>query len=433
MYKNTASQHIQFYAFDSTTNAPKTGDAANITAYVSIDGGAATVLSDTSASEISSTLAKGSYQFDLTQAETNGNTLLFSAKSSTANVVLYPVLLQTFPACFGIAGGAAGGPLIAGANTTSSFSSLTVTTGVINLTQISLINPGGDSPLVIQSADNSPCVLVMGTNGINLNGTTVLSGNISAPGIITASNASNNLVGFTISSASLTAIAVAVWNRLTSALTTAGSIGKAIVQAITGTGGTASFVITVTDGTNPLQNVNFSLYDPGTTNLISRGTTDASGNFTGTAPLGTYTAVLYKGNYVTGTFTRTVTGNGTGTLNSVMAMTIIIAPVPPVNPDLCAVFGYIVSAGGLPLEGVQITVQAVPENPVTGPLVASGGTVVTLNPETDQTDVNGFFSINVVQSDLVTPQITYTITSSNGQINKSGVLLTGTTQNINAL
>lgn len=88
MQKNVASQKLIVFAFDSTTNLPKTGDAANITAYVSKDYGSVTVLGDTSATEMDSTNAKGYYLFDLTQGETNGNTLLFSAKSSTANIVV---------------------------------------------------------------------------------------------------------------------------------------------------------------------------------------------------------------------------------------------------------------------------------------------------------------------------------------------------------
>jgi hypothetical protein len=86
MLKNTASQKIALFAFDTATGAAKTGDAANLTVYVSIDGGAVTVLGDTSASEMSSTNAPGWYLFDLTQGETNGNDLLFTGKSSTGGV-----------------------------------------------------------------------------------------------------------------------------------------------------------------------------------------------------------------------------------------------------------------------------------------------------------------------------------------------------------
>lgn len=102
MFKNVASQKIIFIAYDSTTGAPKTGDSANITAYVSKDVGAVTVLADTSATEMDATNAKGAYYFDLAQGETNADMLLFSAKSSTANIYLDPVLVFTAPPNFNL-------------------------------------------------------------------------------------------------------------------------------------------------------------------------------------------------------------------------------------------------------------------------------------------------------------------------------------------
>lgn len=102
MFKNVASQKLIVFAFDSTTNLPKTGDAANLTAYVSKDYGSVTVLGDTSATEMDATNAKGYYLFDLTQSETNADTLLFSAKSSTSNIVVIaaPATVFTLPANF---------------------------------------------------------------------------------------------------------------------------------------------------------------------------------------------------------------------------------------------------------------------------------------------------------------------------------------------
>ncbi len=100
MFKNTASQKLAIFAFDATTGLPKTGDAANITAYVSKDWGSVTVLGDTSATEMDATNAKGMYLFDLTQAETNADTLIFTAKSSTANIALVPQIISTLPANF---------------------------------------------------------------------------------------------------------------------------------------------------------------------------------------------------------------------------------------------------------------------------------------------------------------------------------------------
>src|SRR6476646_9099858 len=102
MFKNVASQKLIVFAFDATTNIPKTGDAANITAYVSKDYGAATVLGDTTATELDATNAKGYYLFDLTQAETNADTLHFTAKSATANIVVVgsPATVFPYPANF---------------------------------------------------------------------------------------------------------------------------------------------------------------------------------------------------------------------------------------------------------------------------------------------------------------------------------------------
>jgi len=99
LFKNVASQKFIVFAFDATTNVPKTGDAANITAYVSKDFGTVTVLGDTSATEMDATNAPGYYLFDATQGETNGDCLLVSAKSSTANIKVLgaPATIFTYP------------------------------------------------------------------------------------------------------------------------------------------------------------------------------------------------------------------------------------------------------------------------------------------------------------------------------------------------
>lgn len=100
MFKNVSGQKITLLVIDVSLNAPKTGDSANLTAYVSKDDGSVTVLGDTSATELDATNAPGLYSFDLTQAETNADKLLFSGKSSTANVKVIPSLIYNLPASF---------------------------------------------------------------------------------------------------------------------------------------------------------------------------------------------------------------------------------------------------------------------------------------------------------------------------------------------
>jgi hypothetical protein len=79
--KNTATKWIVF-AFDRTNNTPKTGDAANITANVRIDGGGANAVDDTNPAE----LEDGYYIFDITAAECNGDLIVICPASSTADI-----------------------------------------------------------------------------------------------------------------------------------------------------------------------------------------------------------------------------------------------------------------------------------------------------------------------------------------------------------
>lgn len=187
MQKNVASQKLVVFAFDSTTNSPKTGDSANITAYVSKDFGAVTVLGDTTATEMDSTNAKGYYLFDLTQGETNADALLFSAKSSTSNIVVIgcPAYVQTVPSAFALAGGASGGFLISGSNSgTTTLAALTVT-GSMTVS---------DGLLVSRSTSNASAITATG-NGTG-SGIVATSGSGATGDGIQATAASTNGNGF---------------------------------------------------------------------------------------------------------------------------------------------------------------------------------------------------------------------------------------------
>lgn len=101
MQKNTAGKWIVF-AFQDEGGAnpgePVTGDAANITANIRIDGGAANAVDDTNPTE----LEDGYYVFDITAAESNGDLLLICPESATANVnvIGVPGAVWTMPANF---------------------------------------------------------------------------------------------------------------------------------------------------------------------------------------------------------------------------------------------------------------------------------------------------------------------------------------------
>ncbi len=91
--KNITAQGVFLYAVDTSTApyGPKTGDGANITGSVSLDGGARAALGTTNPTQIDSTNMPGVYWQPLAQAETNGNAYAFSWKSTTSGVFIQPI------------------------------------------------------------------------------------------------------------------------------------------------------------------------------------------------------------------------------------------------------------------------------------------------------------------------------------------------------
>ncbi len=95
LYKNVADQKLAVYAYNKLTGDAKTGDASNITAQISLDGGASASTNDTHPTELDSTNHPGTYLFDLTQAETDADMIVVTASSSTTNIALRPVYAFT--------------------------------------------------------------------------------------------------------------------------------------------------------------------------------------------------------------------------------------------------------------------------------------------------------------------------------------------------
>ncbi len=226
MFKNVASQKLIVYVFDSTTNLPKTGDAANLTAYVSKDWGTVTVLGDTSATEMDSTNAKGFYLFDLTQGETNGDCLLFTCKSSTANMVVLamPATVFTTPPSFPTFTT----PPTAAANATAVWQD--TTSG--DFTVASSIGKSLYTAGVVPGASGG--LFIAGSNA-----TLVVSGVTTFTGAVTATNASNSIVGIDV--AKVNAVS-------TSSVTTIGAnLGTTQPVNFTGTGASALAKVDVID------------------------------------------------------------------------------------------------------------------------------------------------------------------------------------------
>ena len=92
MYKNVTGQKLAVFAWDAGAGAAKTGDASHITGQISKDGGASAALGTPDPTELDATNHPGIYLFTLTQAETNADLVVITAKSTTANIEIRPVL-----------------------------------------------------------------------------------------------------------------------------------------------------------------------------------------------------------------------------------------------------------------------------------------------------------------------------------------------------
>jgi len=135
MFKNVASQKIAVVAYDTSGEDYKTGDASNITAQISKDGGATAATNDVNPTELDATDAKGVYLFDMTQAETNADLIVVSAVSSTANITIEPVVIYTQTVMRGTDSAA-----LASSLTTHDGKLDTLTTNVGNLNDFDPIN-----------------------------------------------------------------------------------------------------------------------------------------------------------------------------------------------------------------------------------------------------------------------------------------------------
>lgn len=95
--RNVASQKVAVFAYDTggAGRPGKTGDAAQITAYFSLDGGTTFQTIDANPVELDATNQPGLYLFDLATSETNAMLVCISAVSSTADIEIQPLTIYT--------------------------------------------------------------------------------------------------------------------------------------------------------------------------------------------------------------------------------------------------------------------------------------------------------------------------------------------------
>lgn len=318
MNKNVASQKLIVYVYDSTTNLPKTGDAANLTAYVSKDYGSVTVLGDTSATEMDATNGKGYYLFDLTQAETNADVLLFSCKSTTANMVPLgmPAVVYTVPANFtklvidasGLADANAVkvGPTGAGTAQTARDIGLSVLLSSGTGTGQLSITSGIASVNTTQLAGQT----VTAAAGVTFPSSVASPTNITAGVITTVTTVTNQLTA--------AAIATGIWQDTTAGdFTTALSVGKSVMNGVAlGTGLTVANLTNAPTAGDFTATMKTSVGTAVAASAVASVTGNVGGNVTGS--VGSVVGAVGSVTGAVGSVTGAV-GSVTGAVGSVTA------------------------------------------------------------------------------------------------------------------
>lgn len=425
MFKNTASQKLIVFAFDSTTNTPKTGDAANLTAYVSKDYGAVTVLGDTSATEMDSTNAKGYYLFDLTQAETNADCLMFSAKSSTSNIVVIgaPAVVQTVPAAIGTAGvfpaaaaGASGGLLISGSNSgTTTLGALTVTGATTMTGNVSM----AAGLTITQSSSNTPGISVTGngsgagilsTGGATGHGVSIVGGATSGDGISCVATTSGH--GLTVTGVGTTKHGVNATGGSTTShgiSATGGGVGHGIL-ATSGSGATGDGIRCVGASTNG-NGLNLAGVGTGAGLLTTGGATGIGLSAVGGSTSGVGVKVATTsgdGLSITPTAGNAITATGNGTSKHGLAVT---GGTAGTSDGFVAVAG----TGGVPIRG-NITGN------ITGTLsVVTTATNLTNAPTSGDFTATMKTSIGTAVAASAVASVTGNVTGSVGSVASGGI------------
>jgi hypothetical protein len=125
---------VCYVAWNTSTNSGQTGDSANHTLKLVQDGTEANPTN--SPSQVDATNLPGVYKLALTAADVNFNCIVLAGKSSTANVVIIPLVIITERGNVNTAAapGAAGGLFVAGTNAATTVTTALTTTFAGNLT-----------------------------------------------------------------------------------------------------------------------------------------------------------------------------------------------------------------------------------------------------------------------------------------------------------
>ena len=205
-----------------------------------------------------------------------------------------------------------------------------------------------------------------------------------------------------------------VWNTPQANHTIAGTFGRHLDADISGLGvgsGLYSFAIVVIDSTNdqPLPYASVAIRNLLQSALIAVGATDGDGRVTFNLNAGSFAVIARAQGYIFGGCdTIVVEGSAVDTVYGGR-----FDPGLPSLPLLCRVYGFLYDVNGLPVAGATVSVGLPSGMSRSVPLLISPFSVTTT------TDNNGYFFVDLIPSQLLTPDGTLyeiTISTSGGTV-----------------
>lgn len=185
--KNKSGQGIYLYAYVAATLVAKTGDAANITGFRSLDGAAETSgFTTTHPTEI----GHGIYWQPLTQGEANGEAYSYAWSSSTGGVVVRPE--TGFTAAVQLADAVAHGGTLGSSTATLALSRASVHCSDASNPALLVENATGPAAQVLSNSAGYPSLLIYNQNGT---GAFLLGGGANGDGLGIEGSGSGHALG----------------------------------------------------------------------------------------------------------------------------------------------------------------------------------------------------------------------------------------------
>jgi len=230
-------------------------------------------------------------------------------------------------------------------------------------------------------------------------------------------------ISASIDAVTLGAMADSVWDKNRDGHTTTGSFGYFIdtqISSVSSPGGSGLYPVTIIAFDSSLAQVipgaRAAVYNAELTAMIASGVSDSEGILQFNLDAGDYVIAAAAPGYIFSVYdTMAVSSSMTDTIAAYS-----FDPGQPAVADLCRVYGFVYGIDGTALDNISVTAQ------LSGQTVRYGNMIITPYQTETVTDTAGYFYLDLIPSDSLTPTGTgylISVGSSDGAILKKEIVV----------